>query len=640
MSLEGHMLEESGRRIGEWTATDRPYPREFVHQLVSRWAARTPDALAVAAKDGVLTYRELDTRAELLAMLLRSAGVRPDVVVALCLEPSPAMVVAALAVLKAGGAYLPLDPDYPSDRLTFILTDAQSLLLVTSRQIRERLPEPARGVVTVDREGRVDSHGVTPRPLESLDAAVTPEDLAYVIYTSGSTGRPKGVEIRHRSLVNLVAWHQRAFNVTPADRASQIAAPGFDAVVWELWPYLAAGASLHVADRHVRPDPEALRDWLVTHDITISFVPTPMAERLMVLEWPEKPSLRLMLTGADTLHEYPPRTLPFRLVNNYGPTECTVVATSGLVPLDERPDRLPTIGRPIDNTQIYILDEHLRQVPIGVPGELHIGGVGLARGYRHQDEHAAQRFIPHPFQADPGARLYKTGDLARYLPDGQIAFLGRIDEQIKIRGYRIEPSEIVAALREHPAVLEAAVVAQEVAPGDTRLLAYTALAPGHDPTPRELQDLLRTRVPDYMLPASFVRIAALPLSPNGKVDRRALPVPSQTNTLRDHTERAPRTLAESGVASILAALLGLERVGIDDNFFLLGGHSLLGTQLITRLRDAFGVELGLHTLFEAPTAAQLSAEVERALLAKLEALSDEEAERLLGAAPSRLEDRT
>jgi amino acid adenylation domain-containing protein len=631
--VEERYLGENRRRITGWNATEQSNAGACIHQLVTRWAAETPGALAVTAGARVLTYRELDASAEQLASLLRSVGIGPDMVVALCLEPSAGMIVAALAVLKAGGAYLPLDPEYPPDRLAFILKDAQSPIVVISPKLRERLPLDALGVVTVDHEGRVDAHNMCRRWLASPSPDVTPEDLAYVIYTSGSTGRPKGVEIRHESLMNLVSWHQHAFAVTPADKASQVAALGFDATVWELWPYLAAGASVHVADPSVRKEPRRLRDWLVAQGITISFVPTPMAERLMALEWPATAALRVMLTGADTLHDYPSRTLPFRVVNNYGPTECTVVATSGLVPPDERPDRLPPIGRPIDNTHIYILDEHLRLVPVGVPGELHIGGVGLARGYRHQPELTAEKFIPDPFDPDPRARLYKTGDLARYLPHGQIAFLGRIDEQIKVRGYRIEPSEVVATLKEHPAIREAVVVAQEVTPGDKHLVAYVALASGGDPTHRSLETFLRAHLPEYMVPTVFVRVDLLPLTPNGKVDRRALPPPNQTNTLRDTPFVAARTLVEARVARIVAPVLGLDEVSVNDNFFLLGGHSLLGTQLIARLSAAFGIELSLRNLFEAPTVAQLAAEVEHVLVAKLEGLNESDVQRLLSMAP-------
>jgi acyl-CoA synthetase (AMP-forming)/AMP-acid ligase II/acyl carrier protein len=467
------------------------------------------------------------------------------------------------------------------------------------------------------------------------------------------------VQITHDSLLNLVFWHRRAFAVTAADRATQLAGPSFDATVWELWPYLTGGASVYLPDEETRSAPVRLRDWLVAQGITISFLPTALAERVMALEWPPQTALRILLTGADTLHHYPSPDLPFVVVNNYGPTECTVVATSGPVPPTASvtgatpprarsvgaaharaqpsgrahvsgPERPPSIGRPIANTEVYILDDHLQPVPIGVPGELHIGGVGLARGYLNRPALTAEKFIPNPFSAEGGARLYKTGDQACYLPDGQIAFVGRIDDQIKIRGYRIEPNEIVAVLNRHPAVQMSLVVAREDTPGERRLVAYVVPTPGAQPSARALRGFLGTQLPDYMIPTAFVRLEAMPLTANGKVDRAALPAPDAANTSGDGAFVAPRTPVEQRVAGIVAGLLGLEQIGMDDNFFLLGGHSLLGAQIIARVGDTFGVDLPLHILYDAPTVAELAAEIERVVLATLEEMSDDEIQRLLG----------
>ncbi len=349
----------------------------------------------------------------------------------------------------------------------------------------------------------------------------------------------------------------------------------------------------------------------------------------MTLEWPKKASLRVMLTGADTLHHHPPRNMPFQLVNNYGPTECTVVATSGAVPPNEQPDRLPSIGSPIKNVQVYILNEHRQQLPLGEPGEIYIGGAGLARGYRHRFDLTEERFVPNPFPSEPGKYLFRTGDLGRYLPDGQIAFLGRVDEQIKIRGFRIEPAEIVRVLNEYPAVQASTVIAREVEAGDKQLVAYFVPAANAQPTHTELRNFIAGRLPEYMVPALFVKLEALPVNASGKVDRNALPAPNADNTLRDSAFVAPRTPIEERLASTLASLLDLDRVSVEDNFFLLGGHSLLGTQLIARIRDAFGVELSLHALFDAPTVSHLSARIEELLMAKLEAMSEEEAACLL-----------
>ena len=596
-----------------------------VPQLIAAQVAAAPDAIAVTHGKLSLTYRELDQRADRLAQRLLGLGAGPDVIVGIYLNRSLALIVAALAVLKAGGAYLPLDPNYPAERLAFLLTDARASVLVTGECMQGTLPAHPEHVVLLGPQGEFND-GQSSEPVIPQTKA---SDLAYVIYTSGSTGQPKGVEVSHGSLLNLICWHQRAFKVTSADRASQLSALGFDAAVWELWPYLTAGASIHLPDGVRTDQPEAVQDWLIRQGITITFLPTPLAERLMTLEWPAKISLRSMLTGADVLHHYPPRKLRFQLVNNYGPTECTVVATSGTVLPNEHPDRLPTIGRPIDNVQIHILNEEMREVPNGEAGEIYIGGAGLARGYRNRPDLTTDRFVPNPFSSDPGARLYKTGDLARYLPDGQIAFLGRIDEQIKIRGFRIEPAEIVKVLDEHPAVQSSIVVAREIAPGDKRLVAYFVPSPKAQPTHTEIRNFIAGHLPDYLVPATFVRLAVLPLNASGKVDRAALPAPDTENTLRDNVFVAPRNPVEERLAAIVAPLLGLDKVSMEDNFFLLGGHSLLGTQMIARVRDAFGIELTLRTLFDAPTVSKLATQIEALLLAKLEAMSEAEAQHLL-----------
>jgi amino acid adenylation domain-containing protein len=600
-----------------------------VPELFSVHAAAAPRALAVAQGDISLSYQELDQRATELAQVLRSLGVERESVVAIYLTRSPAAIVAALGVLKAGGAYLPLDPAYPVERLAFVLNDAQASVLVSGQCMVDTLSASPEHKVLLRPDGHIiSSHGAG----VPVAYAPHPHDLAYVIYTSGSTGQPKGVEITHASLLNLVRWHHRAFKVTPADRAAQIAALGFDAAVWEIWPYLTAGASVHLPRSVAVSEPEAIRDWLLSEKISISFLATPLAERAMLLDWPRDSALRVLLTGADTLHHYPPRSLRFQLVNNYGPTETTVVATSGTVLPAEHPDRLPTIGRPIDDVQVYILDEKLEQVPPGEPGELYIGGAGLARGYRNRPDLTRERFLPDPFSVNPGSRLYKTGDLARMLPDGQIAFLGRVDEQIKVRGFRIEPAEIVQALDETPNVQASIVVAREIAAGDRRLVAYFVPAPNAHPTLSELRNALAERLPEYMVPSTFVELQQLPLNASGKVSRAELPEPNAANCLRDTVMVPPRTPIEARLADMVAPLLGLDRVSVEDNFFLLGGHSLLGTQLIARIRDAFGVDLTLRNLFDSPKLSQLASAVEALILAKVEAMSENEAAELLEAA--------
>jgi amino acid adenylation domain-containing protein len=597
--------------LAHWNATSRGYPQDtLVAGLVSEQARKTPNAIAVASDTQTLSYGELDSRANHLAARLQALGVGPEVLVGICLQRSPEMIVAALAVLKAGGAYVPIDAEYPLERQLFMLRDTKLrvLILQDRDEVAQRLPVGDWKVLILNEESKAAPKAASvPAP-----APVELDNLAYVIYTSGSTGQPKGVQITNRGLLNLIYWHRRAFSITAADRASQVASFGFDAAVWEVWPYLTAGASVHFPNDATRGSAVSLREWLLERKITVSFVPTAMAESLLELDWPAQLPLRLLLTGADTLHRYPAASLPFALINNYGPTECTVVTTSGEVVPDASKDRQPSIGRPIDNVQVHILDDQLEPVPLGEVGELFIGGDGLARGYLNRPQQNEEAFIPSPFSDANGERLYRTGDLARYLPDGQIAFVGRTDEQVKIRGYRIEPNEIVMRLNQYPGVQSSQVVVRTETSGEKRLVAYLVAAETRL-TRSALQDYLRGYLPDYMVPAAFVRLDLLPLKASGKVDRALLPAPTATNTIDDDVYIAPRTAVERRVVSILSELLGIEKVGVNDNFFFLGGHSLLGTQLIARARDSFSVELPLRTVFDRPTAAELSAEIERML---------------------------
>lgn len=576
----------------------------LVTELVRAAVDLAPDAGALVSTKETLSYRELEARANQLAHYLRALGIRAEVPVGVCLERGPAMVVSALAILKAGGAYVPLDPDYPVERLRFMLEDARVPALITRQEVGQRIGNLGWNPVYIDS----DASHISTYPVSAPEVKIAAENLAYVIYTSGSTGQPKGVQITHGNLRNLIAWHRRAFEVSASDRVSQVASVGFDAAVWEIWPNLAAGSSIHFADEDVRVAPEPLRDWLIREQITISFVPTPLAEGLITLQWPSTTALRLLLTGGDALHHYPSPNLPFRFVNNYGPTECTVVATSGIVLPNRQTDVPPPIGVAIDNFQTYILDDNLQPVPKGAVGELHIAGEGVGRGYLNRAELSAEKFIANPFAS--GQRVYKTGDLARFLPSGEIAFVGRIDDQIKIRGFRIEPEEIVMRLDQCFGVEASAVVARGDN-GDTRLIAYVVPTPGAKLTQNSLQQYLQRYLPDYMVPSAFVRMTELPLTANGKVDRAELPAPAPENTIGDSVRVGPSTPIEARVVAIVSELLGLEQVGVNDNFFFLGGHSLLGTQLIARARDSFGIELPLRTVFDSPTASQLSAEIER-----------------------------
>jgi amino acid adenylation domain-containing protein len=608
--------QDNETRAGAPTASEQWI---CVPQLVAQQAQARPEAIAIVSGSEALTYAELDRRANQLAHYLKAQGMGLEQVVGLHLERSVASVTGALAVLKAGGAYLPLDPSLPAERLRYMLTDAGVSLVLSRGEIAERLPKHTWSVVDLD--GLFST--LAGYPTSCPSATVADTSLAYVIYTSGSTGQPKGVEATHGGLRNLVDWHIRAFHVTNVDRASAQAVVGFDAAVWELWPYLAAGASVYIPEESIRSNPQAIRDWLIAQKINITFLSTPLAEQMLLLQWPSDCALRILLTGADTLRRRPRGGLPFTLVNNYGPTEGTVVATSGAVGSVADCGCPPTIGRAIDNTQIYILNEQMQSVADGQAGEIYIGGAGVARGYRNNPVLTAEKFVRNVFGGS-SERLYRTGDRGRFLPNGEIEFLGRLDDQIKIRGYRVEPNEIINAMNAFPGVQASVVTVESDRGGANRLLAYVVLAPGAEVAAGELQQALLKQLPDYMVPATLLRVEAFPLTASGKVDLAALPAPTAANALSDQKFVGPRTSVEKRLANILRPLLHVDRVSIKDNFFLLGGHSLLGTQLITKISESFGVELSLFGLFDHPTLEEMSLEVEKLILAKVEAMSEEE----------------
>lgn len=627
--------ESSGLPQGDHSVSDshakgpslKVHPSEqLVPRMIAAQARLNPDGVALVMDSEKLTYAELELRANQMANYLRSLGAGPEVLVGLCVDRSPQFVIAALAIMKCGAAYLPMDSAHPAERLRFILKDAAVRLLVTQRNCADRFVDLDARVVALDEE----KNAISGQPTQLPELKHGIDSLAYVIYTSGSTGRPKGVEVTHRNLSNLMSWHVGAFEVDSSTRATFQAGVGFDAAVWEIWPTLTTGAAVYLPDESTRMSAESLRDWLVDHQITISFVPTAMAEQLIALPWPAETALRFLLTGADTLHRYPPTGLPFSLINNYGPTECTVVATSGVIAPDGPRNGLPSIGSPIDNVHIHVLDEQLRKVADGVPGEIYIGGDGVARGYRNRPDLTAERFIANPFRSEE-SRLYRTGDLGRTLPNGEIAFLGRLDDQIKIRGYRIELNEINAVLNEHPSVQASVVIAREDVPGEKRLVAYTVLVPGSQRDEESLRELLRQRLPDYMEPAAFVWMESLPLTPNGKIDRAVLPLPSVEGRERDREFIAPRTPVEEALAGIIQEVLKLPRVSMDDDFFHLGAHSLLGAQVVARVRGVFGTELKLLDVFDAPTVAELSVKIEEALTRQLNTMTEAEVDAALAA---------
>ncbi len=553
-------------------------------------AARNPDAIAVATDDRQLTYGELHAAANRLARRLQALGAARGARIGVCLPRSIEMVVAVLAVLKTGAAYVALDPAYPAARLEFMVRDARLTALVSGEGSAAATDLP-RLVVSDDREpAGVDAAAV--------DVAVDPEDVAYIIYTSGSTGTPKGVAVPHRGLASLVSWHLGAYALTAEDRTTLVASPAFDASVWEVWPALASGASLWIPGEATRLVPESLVSWLARQAVTVTFLPTPLAEA--VLREPAVAtlrSLRLLLTGGDRLHRPERDGLPFALVNHYGPTESSVVSTAGPVHLED--PREPSIGRAIDGTRAYVLDASLEPVPAGVPGELYVGGSSLARGYWDRPDATADRFVPDPFASEPGRRLYRTGDRVRRREDGELEFLERVDQQVKVRGFRIELGEIESVLTAHPAVRDVVVAARGA---DARLAAYVVL----DDAGVDLSALKRyaqERLPDYMVPSSITRIDAVPLTANGKRDRRALPEPD----LRRADATPPRDALEASLAVAWRDVLGLDSVGVHDSFFDLGGHSLSLVRLHGRLRDVVAPrEISVVELFEHPTIADLA----------------------------------
>ena len=599
------VLPEAERRqvLYDWNATRASYPQDCcIHELFEDQVAARPDAPAVVYNGRTLSYDELNTRANRLAHYLLSLGVGPEARVALCLERSPELIVGLLAVLKAGGAYVPLDPAYPEERLAFMLEDSAPLALLTDSGIKARLTERSGGTVLIDlfADAAQWAHQSDVN-IDSTRLGVTSAHLAYVIYTSGSTGQPKGVMVPHAGVVNLVSWHNRQFKVSAADRATQLAGLAFDASAWETWPYLLAGACLHLVRPELLGQPEALWQQLADDRITVAFMPTPLAELMLAAPRPEQLALRCLLAGGDRLHGHPPAGLPFELVNNYGPTENSVVSTSCPVPAGE--EGLPPIGKPIANTRVYLLDDSFEPVPVGVSGELYVGGAGLARGYLNQPELTAERFLADPFVNEAWARMYKTGDLGRWREDGSIEFLGRNDFQVKVRGFRIELGEIEARLAEHPAVRETAVLAREDGTGGKRLVAYYTGDAGL--TVEDLRAHLAEALPEYMVPVAFVQLEALPLTPNGKLDRKALPAP-EGDAYGAREYEAPQGETEQALAALWAELLKVDQVGRHDNFFELGGHSLLAVTLIARMRQA-GLNTDVRALFTAPTLAGLAA---------------------------------
>ncbi|BAY25365.1 amino acid adenylation [Calothrix sp. NIES-2100] len=600
---------EHHQLLVEWNNTQTDYPQDkSIHQLFEEQVQRNPDAVAVVFGNQQLTYKQLNDQANQLAHYLRSLGVKADVLVGICVERSLEMIVGVLGILKAGGAYVPLDPEYPQERLRFMLEDTGLSVLLTTQKLANATPIHQASVVCFD----TDAEAIALFSKQNPTAQVKPDNLAYVIYTSGSTGKPKGVAVNHRA-VNRLVKNTNYINIEPKDIIAQASNCAFDAATFEIWGALLNGARLVGVSKDLALSPQNFAAFLQAQNISVLFLTTALFNQIAQEVPSAFNSLRYLLFGGEAVDpkwvkQVIKNGAPQRLLHVYGPTENTTFSSYYLV--EDVPQSATTIpiGRPISNTQIYVLDSQLQPVPVGVPGELHIGGAGLAKGYFHRPEITAEKFIEIEL-FNQIERLYKTGDLVRYLPDGNIEYIGRIDNQVKIRGFRIELSEIETVLSQYSDVQVCCVIMREDIPGDKRLVAYVVAHQECTPTMDELRQFLKAKLPDYMVPNAFVSLESLPLNPNGKIDRRALPKPDLDSIILEKYVAA-RTPIEEKIALIWSQVLKLEQVGIHDNFFSLGGHSLLATQAISRINSAFGLNLSVQMMFESPTVAGIANYIE------------------------------
>jgi len=601
---------ERDRVLFEWNDTRRDYGKDSpIHLAFAEQAERTPEAVAIRFEQDGLTYRELNERANQIGRYLRELGVGPEVLVGILLERSTEMLVGLLGVLKAGGAYVPLDPTSPAGRLSLFIQDAGLSVVLTRQSLKESVPACDAKLICMD----ADWKAIAQESVENLEGGVSVENLAYIVYTSGSTGRPKGVLVEHRQLSNYVRAVRERLALDACESFAMVQPLTVDSCVTAIYPPLLAGGCLHLISEERAADAQTLASYFREHQIDcLKIAPSHLAALHQASEPSElMPRERLIIGGEASRRDWGEQLRELArcsVFNHYGPTETTVGVTT--YQLDESLDdvrgvTLP-IGKPLPNVRAYVLDQHMQPVPQGVAGDLYIGGKCVARGYLDRPELTAAAFRPDPFGEDAGARLYRTGDLARYLADGQIEFLGRRDHQVKVRGFRIELGEIETALREHEGVRDCVVAARDGAQGDAYLTAYVVATQGRAPTGGELRAFLKEKLPEYMLPSVYLTLDKLPLTPHGKVDRRALPQPEGAARESDAPFVAPRNAVEEVLAEIFAEVLGVERVGAGDNFFELGGHSLLATQVASRVRKAFQPDLPLRKIFEAPTVGALA----------------------------------
>jgi amino acid adenylation domain-containing protein len=595
----------------EWNDTQVDYPHDLcIHELFAEQVERNPDAVAVAFEEQQLTYDELNCRANQLAHCLRSLGVGADVLVGICVERSLEMIVGLLGILKAGGAYVPLDPDYPQERLSFMLADTQIKVLLTQQNLVEKLQKHQVKLVCLDTDSPVIAQCSQDNAIAPPIADVQATNLAYVIYTSGSTGQPKGVEVVHRG-VNRLLFGVNYVHLDETQRFLQIAPISFDASTFEIWGALLHGARCVLFPESI-PTAQSLSEEIHKHGITVLWLTSALFNSIIDDDPQALSGIKQLLIGGEALSlahvNRAFETLPFtQIINGYGPTESTTFTCCYPIPrkIETTIESIP-IGSPIANTQVYILDDYLQPVPVGVPGELHIGGAGLARGYLNRPELTQEKFIPNPFD---NSKLYKTGDLARYLPDGNIEYLGRIDHQVKIRGFRIELGEIEAVLSQHEDVQISCVIVREDTPGEKQLVAYIVPQKDVTLTTSELRQFLGNKLPGYMIPSAFVMLDSLPLTPNGKVDRRALKAPAHTSNSDRFIE--VRNQLELKLLQIWSNILKIDKIGVQDNFFDLGGHSLLAPYLMTQIKQQIGKDIPVKDLFQNPTIEQLAAIIQK-----------------------------
>ena len=598
---------EQHQLLVEWNNTATEYPKnKCVHQLFEEQVERNPDAIAITFNSKIITYNQLNNRANQLAHYLRSIGVNPEDKIGICVERSIEMIVGLLAILKAGGAYVPLDPDYPEERIDYMLKDSGISILIAKSEFVEKISAINTKVISLDKQEQVIASQAQENPVNQTNS----HHLAYIIYTSGSTGKPKGVAVTHLGINRLVN-NTNYIKLQPSDKIAQSSNTSFDAATFEIWGALLLGAQLVGVPREIALEPEKFVAHLQEQQITVAFLTTALFNQFAALIPTAFKSLRYLLFGGEAVDPNSVKKIlqhgkPENLLHVYGPTENTTFSSWYLV--EEVPEEATTIpiGIPIANTQIYILDNHLQPVPIGIPGEIYLGGDGLAQGYLNRPEITSEKFIPNPFSFEPNSRLYKTGDLARYLRDGNIEYINRIDNQVKIRGFRIELAEIEAILNEHPQVTASVAITREDIPGDKRLVAYIVCSEENTNTiTTKLREFLAQELPQYMIPNSFVVLNALPLTPNGKVDRKALPAPDTSNP-QAKTFVAPRNTLELQLVKIWEKVLGIQPIGVTDNFFELGGHSLLTIRLVAEIEKVTQKKLPLAALFQFTTISELA----------------------------------